>query len=353
MDLPDLWQDLKQAIRLIPENWQVTAGDKSRGAYRHSTSVLALAFFPDDSVLVLAGGGALSGADGSIRLIDVSNGKNFATLHAHVCGVHDVAVDPQTGFVASASFDYAVHLWNLEDAEEKNKVLFLRGEDDKTKGHCKFSRDGSLLAMGEYAYYEGPHSFYVYDLKTQKYVFEFALPDELGVTAMALSPDSKFLAVTANDRNGMAPTRFYLVRLDSFEVVRERVFEDLDVSDLTFVEGHDRLLAGAAGGTFGDLRSGLIEFDSHTGEVHWQEDLGGITLNLACHPHATEFAVAYRDLNIRIYDARTRAVIREERVGKSVEKSGRLCSLAYSNSGDLLAYGMSNGKFGIFRLREE
>lgn len=346
MDLPDLWKKLLKKFRLVPARWSVVAGDHSNGHYQHSTSVLGLAFSQDDSLLALAGGGALPGVDGSVRLIDVATMENVRTLRAHVCGVHDVAIDPASGILASASYDYAVHLWDLE----KEDVIFLRGEDNKTKGFCKFTREGSLLAIGEYAYYDGPHSFYVYSLKAQKYVFEFALPDEMGATSLTLSPDSTFLAVTASDRNGLESARLYLVQLGTYEIVQEHVFTDTQFRGLVFVEGHNRLI-GAVNDPDCD-GSRLVEIDPHSGEIRWQENIEGYCWKLACHPHVPEIAVGVGEAKIRIYDTQTRTAIKEYQLDDG-EDSGRLCSLAYSNSGDLLAYGMSNGKIGIIKLREE
>lgn len=342
MPLIDLWKRLCQSFRLAPAQWEVSDGDETEGAYQHSTSILGLSFSQDDTILALAGGGCIPGVDGSIRLIDVASKKNIRTLHAHVCGVHDVSFDPQTGILASASFDYAVHLWDLE----KEDVIFLRGEDYKTKGYSKFTREGSLLAIGEYDYYEAPHSFYVYDLKAQKNVFELALPDEMGVTSIALSPDSTFLAVTACDQNQTKPSRLFLVQLGTFEIVQEHVFDEIGFYDLAFVGGHDRLIGGVSGGSFDVFESGLIEIDPHTGEIRWSELLGGIGVTIACNPRSTEIAIGFKGSKIRFYDSRDWSMIREHRF-KGDDDPGSLCSLAYSNKGNLLAYGLSTGKFGI------
>lgn len=342
MSLIDLWKKLCRAFRLIPAAWSISPGDETEGPYRHSTSILALSFSPDDSLLALAGGGCIPGADGSVRLIDVATHKNVQTLQAHIHGVHDVSFDPKSGVLASASFDYAVHLWDLA----KEDVIFLRGEDNKTKGYCQFTRDGSLLAIGEYAYYEGPHSFYVYDLKTQKNVFEFALPDEMGVTAMALSPDSTYLAVTASDQNPHQATRLYLVQLGTLEIVREHTFKDIGFYALAFINGHDRLVGGVDGGSFSEYESGLIEIDAHSGEIKWSEQLGGIGVSIACHPEKSEIAVGFEGDHIRFYDPKGWKLLRRYQF-KHEADAGKLCALAYSRKGNLLAYGLSSGHFEI------
>jgi WD40 repeat protein len=338
MALFDFWRKLCRVFGYVPANWSISDGDQTDGPYRHGTSILGLSFSPDDQILALAGGGCIPGADGSIRLIDVATQKNVRTLHAHVCGVHDVSFDPQTGILASASFDYAVHLWDLE----KEDVIFLRGQDDRTKGDSKFTRQGSLLAIGEYDYYSGPHSFYIYDLKRQKNVFEFVLPDGLGVTALALSPASTYLAVSAGDQNSTKPSRLYLVQLGSFEIVREHVFEGLSFYDLSFA-GNDRLIGGVSDD---DYESHLLDIDVHTGAIRWRAKLGGIGVHLACHPTRNEVAVGFENPAIRIYDFSNWSILREHTY-RAPEAVGSVCSLAYSNRGNLLAYGLSSGNFGI------
>lgn len=347
MTLDVLWKRLCQSFRLAPAQWEVAEGDETEGAYQHETSILGLSFSPDDTLLALAGGGCIPGVDGSVRLIDVATMKNVRTLHAHVCGVHDVSFDPETGILASASFDYAVHLWNLE----REDVIFLRGEDDKPKGSCRFTRKGSLLVVGEYDYYEDPHSFYIYDLKTQRNVFEFVLPDELGVTAVAFSPDSMYLAVSAGDKCQFKPTRLFLVQLGTFEIVQEHAFDGIGFFDLAFLGGHDRLIAGVCDGDFGEFESGLIEIDAHSGDIRWREPLGGIGVNISCHPHSSEVAIGFEGSSIRFYDSKDWRFIREHRF-KDDDDDGSLCSLAYSNSGDLLAYGLSTGEFGVIETNE-
>jgi hypothetical protein len=140
------------------------------------------------------------------------------------------------------------------------------------------------LAIGEYDQYSGPHSFYIYDLKKQKKVFGFALPDGLGVTSLAPSPASSYLAVTAGDQNSTKPSRLYLVQLGSFEIVREHVYEGFSFYDLAFA-GNDRLIGGVSDD---DYESHLLDIDVHTGAIRWREKLGGIGVHPACHPTRNE-----------------------------------------------------------------
>lgn len=128
--------------------------------------------------------------------------------------------------------------------------------------------------------------------------------------------------------------------------MQEHVFEDIGFFDLAFLDGHDRLIAGVCGGTFGEFESGLIEIDAHNGEIRWSELLGGIGVTIACHPRASEVAIGYEGSTIRFYDSRDWNLIREHHFNESDDVGG-LCSLAYSNDGKLLAYGLSSGEFDI------
>jgi len=142
----DVWKKLTSAFNRVPANWEFRDGDDTDGPYVHGTSILTLSFAPDDSLLAIAGGGCLPYADSTIRLIDPVTKKNVRTLAGHVCGIHDLSFDIETGVLASASFDYSVFLWNLN----KEDVIYLIGDDYKTKGYSRFTRTRSLLTIGEY-----------------------------------------------------------------------------------------------------------------------------------------------------------------------------------------------------------
>lgn len=162
---------------------------------------------------------------------------------------------------------------------------------------------------------------------------------------MAISPDSTFLAVTARDQNQVKPSRLFLVQLGTFEVVREHTFEEIGFYDLAFIKGHDRLLAGVDG-CFDDFESGLIEINPHSGEIVWKHLLGGIGVSLACRPHSSEVAVGFNGEDIRFYDSTDWCLLGEHRFKKEND-SGRMCKVAYSPNGSLLAYGLSTGEFDI------
>jgi WD40 repeat protein len=342
--MKSIWQKLIKVFRMAPVNWCIESGAPTDGPYEHSTSILAIAWANDDSFLALAGGGCIPFTDGSVRIIDPHTKRNIKTLVAHVCGVHDVSIDPSTGMLASASFDYAVHLWNL-DAED---IIFLRGEDGECKGFCEFSSAGSLLAIGEYDYYAGQHSFYIYSLPRQKNIFEQTLPHGMGVTAMSLSKDGNYLVVAARDQNEMQPTHLYIVQISSLEVVKEHVLdESIGFYDLVFT-GNGLEMAGLCNGD--EFEAVLHHIDGHSGKILGTMPVGGIGGALSMHPEGIELAVGNKDRNITFYSTSTWSVLRTR--PPQPEEQGSICSLAYSRDGKRLAYGLSSGFFDIIPSHE-
>lgn len=337
--MKSIWQKLLKVCRLAPVGWAILDGDDTDGPYQHSTSILDLAWALDDSYLALAGGGCLPGADGAIRLIDPHTKKNIKTLSGHVCGVHALSLDPVSGILASASFDHAVHLWDLKYED----VIFLRGEDDKCKGFCEFSPKGSLLAIGECDYYSGDYSFYLYNLARRKNVFEHILPHGMGVKAMSISQDGNYLAVAARDQSEQQPTHLYVVQISSLEVVKEHVLdESIGFYDLILTGNAEQIIGLCHGEGYEAV---LHRIDAHTGQILATIDVEGIGGALALHPDGTALTVGNQQRILTTYSTTTWAPLTTKAV--CPDETGGLCALAYSRDGTRLAYGLSSGLFDI------
>ena len=336
----DIWNRLTSVFRHVPANWKILDGDETDGPYVHGTSVLALCFSPDDSLLALAGGGMLPHADPTIRLIDPVTGKNVRTLLGHTCGIHDLSFDSETGLLASASYDYSICLWDLNEED----VIFLLGADQKTKGHSQFTPDGSLLAIGEYDCYEGPHSLHIYDLARRRMVFRHSLPDEQGITALAVSPDSRYVAFTTGNQDDSNSARLGLFDTRKSRIVLDRAVKGFSFYDIAYVE-HDAILAGVTGRVFGDFQAGLILIDLKSGTVKWKEKLGGVRVTLAVHPSQEHVAFGFESDELRFYRTSDWTISGShpfKRFGAE-----HVCSLAFTHEGDRLAYGTSAGTFDI------
>jgi WD40 repeat protein len=74
----------------------------------HTGSVFALAFSPDGKTL------ASGSKDTTVKLWDLTTGKNIATLQGHTDYVRSVAFSPDGKTLASASHDRTIKLWDLQ-----------------------------------------------------------------------------------------------------------------------------------------------------------------------------------------------------------------------------------------------
>jgi WD40 repeat protein/endonuclease YncB( thermonuclease family) len=148
----------------------------------HTNAVQALAITPDGKTLV-------SGSkDRTLKLWDLTTGKEWATLQGHRGFVESVAISADGKTLASGGHDTQIKLWHLAAGRE---LLPLEGQPSRI-GALAFSPDGKLLASGGY-----DQTVRLWDLGTHKQ--RGVLSGHGGaVLGLAFSPDGKLLAAGSN-----------------------------------------------------------------------------------------------------------------------------------------------------------
>ena len=93
--------------------WELAEGRLIRSMTGHTNWIFGLAFHPNGTRI------ASAGADGTVRLWEAAGGREILTLRGHHDRVHGVAFSPDGTRLASASADGVVRIWetDLHDRE--------------------------------------------------------------------------------------------------------------------------------------------------------------------------------------------------------------------------------------------
>jgi WD40 repeat protein/serine/threonine protein kinase len=150
----------------------------------HADPVTAVAFRWDGQQL------ASASADGTIKLWDVSSGKELRTLKGHTKKVTAVAFRPDGKQLASASADKTVRLW---DADNGQAGRTLEGHSGYVY-HVVFSPCGRWLASASV-----DKTIKLWDASTGKELRTFKGHTD-GVTAVVFSHNNRWLASAGKDR---------------------------------------------------------------------------------------------------------------------------------------------------------
>jgi len=145
----------------------------------HSWEVTAVAFSPDGNWLASASN------DKTLKLWDVANGREVRTLSGHTDSVTSVVFSLDGRLLASGSGDRTVKVWDVATGRE---LRTISGHTDIPRV-LSFSPDGRSLASD--AYLES--ALTISDVATGKTVREFALEKD---HQAVLSPDWRLLATS-------------------------------------------------------------------------------------------------------------------------------------------------------------
>ncbi len=153
--------------------------------FEHGDYVYSVAFSPVDNTLLASGS-----SDSTVKLWDIVNQTDVATLEGHAAAVGSVAFSPNGMLLASGSGDGTVKLW---DVETHTNVATLEGHTNEGTS-VAFSPDGTLLAAGE-----SDGTIKLWDVETHQNTATFGGYDAATVAV---------IADIENQRNWFTPVSF-------------------------------------------------------------------------------------------------------------------------------------------------
>jgi WD40 repeat protein len=118
--------------------WEVSTGAEQAILQSLESQIFGVAFNPEGTLLASARG------DGVVSLLDVETGEELVVLEGHTEPAVGVAFSPDGTLLASTSVDKTVRLWNVATGSELN---ILEGHTGAVFS-LAFSPDGTLLASG-------------------------------------------------------------------------------------------------------------------------------------------------------------------------------------------------------------
>jgi WD40 repeat protein len=304
---------------------------------KHGTSILSCLYSADGKRIIAAGGGRIPGCDTSIRVFDCNSGIEALICQGHVCGIYELALEPRTGFLASASEDYSVFLWNLEQRD----AIFLVGVGGEpiVKGHVAFASEKSWLAVGEKeAYDDLCNSAFVLDLDSGHEVFRQKLERWKEIAGLAISGDGATLVVAvANHQHNPQGVELYCWDVLRGKSVWKTSTTEIDITELHWLPGEERLAAAIMVDEGPQYCSGACLLDAKSGTVLGKKVMTGIGANVAVSPDGDTLAVAFGEGGIDLLRASDLSLLKKLVEGKGTQ--GGFCSVQFSPDGKTVLAG--------------
>ncbi len=158
--------------------WEVSTGKEVRTFTIPGEQMLSVLFFKDGKTL------AAAGMTGTIHLLDAETGNEKHALKGHVAGAVNVALSGDEKKLFSCGRDGTVREWDVENAKETR----LLGRNARAPSKLALSADGKTLAV---VVLDGVK---LYDAEAGKELRQLNL-NKTQIEAVAFTPDGKSLAV--------------------------------------------------------------------------------------------------------------------------------------------------------------
>jgi WD40 repeat protein len=266
---------------------------------------------------------AIAIEDGDVRLWNVQNRRELATLKGHSAWVNRVVFNSTGTMLASSSYDETVRLW---DSQNFSELAVLEGHDDGATS-AVFDSTGTLLATASFA-----GTVRLWDVQSRNEVAIFAGHSD-SVTELALNKQGSVLASASDDGT---------LRLWG---VDER-------NQLAVLHGPGDMVKAVAFNAAGTLlASGLADGTVRIWSVQNQTELAVLTghndwvSSVAFNADGTLLVSASDDTTIRIWDVKNR---RELAVWKG--QTEKVTGITFNSFGTILASASEDGTVRLWEF---
>ncbi|MBD2544930.1 serine/threonine-protein kinase [Planktothricoides raciborskii] len=260
----------------------------------------------------------------------------YKTLSGHDQDVQSVAITPDGTEIASGSFDGTIKIWNLKTGE---LMQTLTGHSDAGEivSSIAISPDGKILVSSTNSY---GGNIKIWDLSSGLLLATLNA-QQVGVSVVAISPDSQFLASGGYDGTIQLWNLALGEEIGTFSGHLGRVFS------VAFSPNGQVLASGAEDGSVH-----LWNLNQIQGKVGFnlQPDrrlLGhiGIVHSVVFSPDSQRLASGSADKTIKLWQVET-----GEAIATLASHSGSMLSVAISPNGQILAGGSLLGRIKLWNL---
>ena len=293
----------------------------------HTDTISSISFSKDGTLV------ATGGMDGCVKVWNPADGSCIQSLEGPGEAIEWVRWHPRGNVILAGSADFTAWMWLA--ATGACMQVFTGHAGPVTCGG--FTADGKLIVTGGG---EGDASLRIWDPKSGecKHVVQGGHYHEVGLTCLALSPDSN-LAVSGSEDGTLK-----VVALETGRIVNNLTGHDEgeSIEASGFVNGLPHAVLATAG-----LDGKLILWDVTSGTARATcQHPDGLT-RLAVHPSQPLVFTACLDGVVRCWDARTGACVHTWRGAHDAVQD-----LAVSPDGNMVLSGSEDGLARVFSLLE-